>query len=188
MSEITLHIKNMVCDRCITAVKQVLEQMAIPVIKIDLGKAVIKDTTIDLNQLNVALQKLGFELVKDKNQILTERVKALIIYQIHYADEAEKTNFSDYLSRKLNMNYAGISKIFSQTEQITIEKFIILQKIEKVKELIDYGELNFSEIAFKLHYSSVAHLSRQFKKVTGLTLSQYKNSNDSNRNTLDKLQ
>ena len=182
-----LHIKNMVCDRCITAVRQTLNDMQIPVVAIDLGKVTIRDISFDKHELNEALLHVGFSLVEDKNETLTEQVKALLIEKIHYQTEPDKINYSDYLSHKLAMDYAHISKKFSKTEGLTIEKYIILQKIEKVKELIDYDELNFSEIAYRLHYSSVAHLSKQFKKITGLTLSQYKNNQKNFRSPLDKL-
>ncbi len=182
-----LHIKNMVCDRCIAAVKQTLNNMQIPVLEIDLGKVTIPNQEVDKQQLNKALKQKGFELLQDKNDIVSAQVKAILIDLIHYRTDDTKINYSDYLKEGLNMDYAVISKIFSKTEGLTIEKFIILQKIEKVKELIDYGELNFSEIAYKLQYSSVSHLSRQFKKVTGLTLSQYKNQSDSKRNSLDRI-
>ena len=183
-----LHVKNMVCDRCIAAVKQTLNDMQIPVLDIDLGKVTIPNQDIDQQKLNKALSQIGFELLQDKNDIISAQVKAILIELIHYRTDDTKINYSDYLKERLNMDYAVISKIFSKTEGLTIEKFIILQKIEKVKELIDYGELNFSEIAYKLQYSSVSHLSRQFKKVTGLTLSQYKNQSDSKRNSLDRIQ
>ncbi len=177
----------MVCDRCIAAVKQTLNDMQIPVLDINLGKVTVPNQNIDTQQLNEALKEIGFELLQDKNAIISAQVKALLIDLIHYRTDDTKLNFSDYLQEHLKIDYAVISKIFSKTEGLTIEKFIILQKIEKVKELIDYGELNFSEIAYKLQYSSVSHLSRQFKKVTGLTLSQYKNQSDSKRNPLDRI-
>ena len=182
-----LHIKNMVCDRCIAAVKQTLNNMQIPVLEIDLGKVIIPNQEVDKQQLNKVLKQKGFELLQDKNDIVSAQVKAILIDLIHYRTDDTKINYSDYLKEGLNMDYAVISKIFSKTEGLTIEKFIILQKIEKVKELIDYGDLNFSEIAYKLQYSSVSHLSRQFKKITGMTLSQYKNQSDSKRNSLDRI-
>ncbi len=177
----------MVCDRCIAAVKETLEAHKIPVKRISLGQVQILAEHLDKEKLNEDLEKIGFSLVRDKNEILTERVKALLIDQIHYLDQPLKLNISDYLSQTLQMDYAVVSKIFSQTAHTTIEKFITVQKIEKVKELIEYGELNFSEIAYKLNFSSVAHLSKRFKKVTGMTLSEYKNNNKFNRRPLDKL-
>ena len=177
----------MVCDRCIAAVKKTLNDLQIPVLDIDLGKVTIPNQDIDKQQLNKSLSQIGFELLQDKNDIVLAQVKAILIDLIHYRTDDAKINYSDYLKEHLNMDYAVISKIFSKMEGLTVEKFIILQKIEKVKELIDYGEFNFSEIAYKLQYSSVSHLSRQFKKVTGLTLSQYKNQSDSKRNSLDRI-
>jgi len=187
MTPKVLHIKNMVCDRCISSVRELLQKHQIPVLEVSLGKAVVENTGFDAEALNRDLEKIGFSLLQDKNKILSGQVKALLIEQIHYQTEPVKINISDFLSEALQLDYATISKIFSQTENITIEKFIILQKIEKVKELIDYGECNFSEIAFRLNYSSVSHLSRQFKKNTGLTLSGYKKQAEKQRNSLDKL-
>ncbi len=177
----------MVCDRCIAAVKKTLAAHQIPVQHIILGQVQIKPVDIDWEQLDIDLKKIGFSVIRDKNQILTERVKALLIEYIHYMNEPVKVNISDYLSRSLKMDYIVISKIFSNTAKITIEKFIIIQKIEKVKEFIEYGKLNFSEIAFRLHYSSVSHLSKQFKKITGLTLSEYRKQQNNERQPLDKL-
>jgi AraC-like DNA-binding protein len=123
----------------------------------------------------------------DKKAILIEKIKNVIIEMVHYSDEMPKTNFSDYLSKKLEYDYTYLSNLFSETEATTIEHFIMLHKIERVKELIIYDELNLTEIAFKLHYSSVAHLSTQFKKITGLTPSFFKSLKDKKRNTLEDV-
>ena len=184
----TIYIKNMVCDRCVMAVEQTLTKLNIPFTVVKLGQAVIDDTNVDFDLLDKELRAIGFEMIKDKNAQIIEKIKTLIIDYIHHYDgEDLKINFSDYLSRELSYDYSYISSVFSENENVTIEKFIILQKIERVKELISYNELNFSEIAYKVNYSSAAHLSRQFKSVTGLTLSEYKKSETKDRSTLDKI-
>ncbi len=183
-----IHIKNMVCDRCIASVKNILEKLDIPYTEVQLGKALINTDTIPYQELDRLLQKEGFELVKDKNNEIIEQIKAAVIKRIHYADdEAFTNNFSEYLQSETGLDYSRLSKIFSASENITIEKYIILQKIEKVKELIAYNELNFTEIAYRLGYSSSAYLSKQFKEITGYTLSQYKKLPENQRKTLDKL-
>ncbi len=178
----------MVCPRCISAVETTLKKLNIPYTEVKLGQADIKDSKIDYLALNEELKAIGFELIQDKNLIIVEQVKTLIIDYIHHSESfVLKTNFSDYITEEIGYDYSYISNIFSETENRTIEKYIILQKTEKVKELISYNELNFTEIAFKLNYSSVAHLSKQFKEITGMTLSDYKKANDKGRNTLDNL-
>ncbi len=178
----------MVCDRCIMAVEQSLSEMQIPFSEVQLGVAKVETEDIDCDELNNKLKKIGFELIRDTNNILVEQIKTLIINFIHYNDgENLKINFSVYISRKTGYDYTYLSKLFSEKESLTIEKYIILQKIEKVKELISYGEHNFSEIAYLLNYSSVSHLSRQFKKVEGRTLSDYKKAHQKSRKTLDKM-
>lgn len=188
MKESTIYIKNMVCDRCIAAVKQTLTKLDIPFSKVVLGSADIEKEGVDLEHLAKELETIGFELIQDKNIQIVENVKALIVNYIHYnKSESLKINFSEYLSTQVGKEYSFISKKFSEIEKTTIEKFIILQKIEKVKELISYNELNFSEIAFQLNYSSVAHLSKQFKNITGKTLSDYKKTVKKERKALDKV-
>ena len=131
--------------------------------------------------------KSGLELMDDKRAILIEKIQNTIIEMVHYTDELPKTNFSDYLSEKLNHDYTYLANLFSETRGVTIEHFIILHKIERVKELIIYDELNLSEIAWKLHYSGVAHLSHQFKKVTGLSPSFFKSLKNKKRGTLENV-
>ncbi len=178
----------MVCDRCIMAVAQSLSEMQIPFSEVQLGVAKVETEDIDCDRLNDKLKKIGFELIRDTDSILVEKIKTLIINFIHYNDgENLKINFSEFISRETGYDYTYLSKLFSEKASLTIEKYIILQKIERVKELITYGEHNFSEIAFLLNYSSVSHLSRQFKKVEGLTLSDYKKAHQYNRKTLDKM-
>ncbi len=166
----------MVCDRCKLVVKSELEKMGLHHIFIDYGEAEIREDIAGekKDQLNTALKKSGLELMDDKKSMLIEKIKLLIVDLVHYSGEPLKKNLSDYLSEKLNYDYTYLANLFSEVQGTTIEKFFILHKIEKVKELLVYDELNLKEIAFKLHYSSVAHLSSQFKKQTGYTPSHFK--------------
>jgi AraC-like DNA-binding protein len=167
----------MVCIRCKMVVKSELEKLGLHYTAVELGEAEIdgRISAEQLDNLNVALKRTGLELMDDNKTILVEKIKTIIIELIHYNDEQIKINLSDYLSEKLNHNYTYLSNLFSEIKGTTIEKFYLSHKIEKVKELLVYDELNLTEIAFKLHYSSVAHLSNQFKKMTGLTPSHFKN-------------
>lgn len=170
-----LYIKNMVCPRCMKAVEQVLLGVEATPLDIHLGEVVLKEplSPAQLELVSSQLQQLGFELLDDNRKQLIEKIKSIVIEHIHY-NEDEKFVFSEVLSNKLHKEYSIISKLFSETEGITIEQYVIHQKIEKVKELLVYNEMNLNEISFKLNYSSVAHLSAQFKKITGLTPSQFK--------------
>jgi AraC-like DNA-binding protein len=170
-----LYIKNMVCPRCVAAVDQVLKGMQVTPLYVQLGEVLLKDplTQEQLELFKSQLRKLGFELLDDNRKQQIDKIKSIIIEQIHHKED-EKFIFSEVLARELNKEYSLISKLFSETEGITIEQYVILQKIEKVKELLAYNEMNLNEISFKLGYSSVAHLSTQFKKVTGLTPTQFK--------------
>jgi AraC-like DNA-binding protein len=167
-------------------VKSELEKMGLHYGDIELGEVDVREDipSEQLTELNIALKKSGLELMDDKKSILVEKIKTLIIEMVHYTDEQIKINLSDYLSQKLNYNYTYLANIFSEVKGTTIEQFYLSHKIEKVKELLVYGELNLTEIAWKLHYSSVAHLSNHFKKKTGLTPSQFKNLKNKNRNAL----
>jgi AraC-like DNA-binding protein len=170
-------------------VKSALDKLGLQYGVVDLGEVEIQENLTDdqRNRLKYSLLKSGLELMDDKKAILVERIKNVIIEMVHYEDELPKTNFSDYLSEKLDYNYTYLASLFSETKGITIEQFMILHKIEKVKELLLYDELTLSEIAWKLHYSSVAHLSHQFKKVTGLTPSYFKSLKDKKRSTLEEV-
>jgi AraC-like DNA-binding protein len=150
-------------------VKSELDKFGLHYGVVDLGEVEIRENLTDeqRDQLKTALLKSGLELMDDKKAIIVEKIKNVIIEMVHYEDELPKTNFSDYLSEKLDYNYTYLAALFSETQGITIEKFMILHKIEKVKELLFYDELTLSEIAWKLHYSSVAHLSHQFTKIKG---------------------
>jgi AraC-like DNA-binding protein len=171
-----LYIKNMVSIRCTMVVKAEIKNMGLHPIIVELGEVEIKENISGkmYGALKIALLKSGLELMDDKKAMLIEKIKNTIVEMIHYSEELPKTNFSDYLSKKLNYDYTYLSNLFSEVKGITIEHFIISHKIERVKELLVYNELTLSEIAWKLRYSSVAHLSNQFKKVTGLTPSFFK--------------
>lgn len=171
-----LYVKYMVSLRCKMAVKQELQKLGLDIVCIDLGVIQIRGdiTQLQHDQLQDNLQKSGLELLDDKRSIIIEKIKNLIIEMIHYSDDFPKINFSDYVSEKLGYDYTYLSNMFSEVKGISIRQFIIINKIEKVKELLLYDELNINEISYKLHYSSVAHLSSQFKKITGLTPSNFR--------------
>jgi AraC-like DNA-binding protein len=170
-------------------VKTELEKLGVRYVDVNIGEVnTIEDVPRDkLDQLDVALRKAGLMLMDDKKSILVEKIKGAVIELVHYTDEQIKTNLSDYLSEKLNYDYTYLANLFSEVKGITIEKFYLTHKIERVKELIVYDELNLSEIAYKLHYSSVAHLSNQFKKITGLTPSHFKKLKNKRRGTLEDV-
>lgn len=167
----------MVCLRCKMVVKSELENLGVPYTTIDLGEADITgEISPDQRQkLAAALKETGLELMEDKKSILVERIKTSIIELVHFTDDQIKVNLSDHLSQKLNHNYTYLANLFSEVKGTTIEKYYLTHKIERVKELLVYDEYNLTEIAWKLHYSSVAHLSNQFRKMTGLTPTQFKN-------------
>ncbi|MCX6305963.1 MAG: helix-turn-helix domain-containing protein [Bacteroidetes bacterium] len=184
-----LYIKYMVSTRCKMLVKEELNRLGLHFVNVDLGTVeIMEDITLQQReQLKAALLVSGLELMDDKKAILIEKIQNVIIEMVHYADEVPKVNFSDYLSEKLHHDYTYLANVFSETKGMTIEHFIILHKIERVKELIIYDELNLSEIAWKLHYSSVAHLSFQFKKITGLTPSFFRSLKQKKRNTIENV-
>jgi YesN/AraC family two-component response regulator len=179
----------MVSLRCKMVVRAELDKMKIKHTLVELGEVeIMHDLTNEKREkLKTSLNKYGLELMDDQRSIIVEKIKNIIVEMIHYTDELPKVNFSVYLSKKLNQNYNLLSNLFSEVKGVTIEHFIILHKIERVKELILYDELNLTEIADKLHYSSVAHLSTQFKKVTGLTLSFFKSLKNKKRIALENL-
>lgn len=166
----------MVCIRCKMMVKAELEKLGLRYTVVELGEAeIIEDISEEQHdQFKEALLKSGLELLDDKKSVLIQKIKNVIVELIHYSEEPLAINFSDHLSQKLNHNYTYLANLFSEVQGTTIEKFIIAHKIERVKELLVYNELNLTEIAYLMHYSSVAHLSAQFKKVTGLTPSHFK--------------
>src|SRR5688572_32104137 len=189
----TLFIKNMVCNRCIMVVKQELENQGLHPEKVTLGEVTISEDQLSEGQqkkLDDALIALGFERIDDRKARLIEAMKNKIIQVIHHSDRLElKLNWSTILSEELHYEYNYLSNLFSSVEGITLEQYIIRQKIEKVKELLFYDELSFTEIAYRLGYSSVAHLSAQFKKITGFTPSEMKKSRniEQNRKPLDAI-
>ncbi|MFV0419591.1 MAG: helix-turn-helix domain-containing protein [Dysgonomonas sp.] len=183
------YIKNMVCDRCKLVVKTEIEKLGFTLLAVSLGEIELKEQLDELQkqQLIDALEALGFSLIDDKKSRIIEQIKTIIIEMVHHSSSELKINLSDYLSDRLHLEYNYISNLFSEIEGVTIEKYYIAQKIEKVKELLIYDELTLSEIAFMLNYSSVAHLSAQFKKITGLTPSYFKNLKIERRKPLDKV-
>ena len=179
----------MVCPRCITAVKTIFDELKIEITTIKLGEvsSPTKINTTQKKELEIKLLENGFSLLEDTKSKLIGQIKAIIIAQIHHTTENQKLNFSTLLSTKLNHEYSSISKLFSAVEGITIERYILKQKIEKVKELLLYNQLTLSEIAYKMNYSSVAHLSAQFKKETGMTPTTFKKDRNAHRKTLDEI-
>ena len=184
-----LYIKNMVSERCKIIVKSELEKFGLHYIRVELGEVEIEDcmTAEELKSLNEALKVSGFSLLTDHKSILIEKIKNNIIEMVHYSEKPLQVNFSIYLSEKLKYNYTYLANLFSENQGMTIEHFLLNHRIERVKELLIYDELNITEIAFKMHYSSVAHLSKQFKKMTGLTPSQYNHLRIKNRIPLENM-
>ena len=185
----TIYIKNMVCTRCIMAVEFELEKVGIKSSSIKLGEVELEKmpTKDQINKLTQAIEVLGFEIIDDKKTRLIEQIKSIIIQQVHYQETELKVNLSQVISAQLNHDYNHLSTLFSEVEGTTIEKYYIAQKIEKVKELLVYDELSLSEIADTLNYSSVAYLSNQFKKVTGLSPSHFKQIRADKRKPLDQV-
>lgn len=179
----------MVSTRCKLMVKDELEKIGLPDAIVDWGEVVIKDpiSTSQKQEFSVALTRIGLELIDDKRSILVEKIKHVVIKAIHYTDKILRVNFSDHLSKTLQYNYKYLANVFSKTTGSTIEKLVISHKIERAKEFIIYDELTLTEIAYNLNYSSVAHLSNQFKKVTGLTPTSFKNLQQKRRRPLDEV-
>lgn len=184
-----LHVKNMVCRRCKMIVKSEFEQLGLSLLSVDLGEVeTIEDISeFQKKEITKRLKLFGFELIDDKKNRTITKIKTLIIDLVHNKNNEINTNLSVYLSKHLLQDYNTLSNLFSEVENTTIEKYFINQKIEKVKELLMYDELNLSEIAFKLNYSSVAHLSNQFKKVTGFSPTYFKNLKVKKRRQIEDL-
>jgi AraC family transcriptional regulator len=184
-----LYIKNMVCNRCIMVVKQVFEQEGLPPLQVKMGEVELDKAPSNQQQTSIKarLGELGFEVLDDQKRKMIEQIRTTIIKLIQHGQLDEGHKFSDLLVQALHKDYSYLSKLFSEVEGITIEKYVILQKIEKVKELLVYDELSLSEIAFRLGYSSVAHLSAQFKKTTGFNPSEFKKLKDHHRKSLDDV-
>ncbi len=179
----------MVSNRCKMAVKEELKKLGLHFVLVDLGEVEVMEnlTNEQRVKLNNGLLKSGLELMDDKRAILIEKVVNVITEMIHHTDESPKVNYSDLLSEKIGYDYTYMSNVFSEVKGITIQQFIIINKIERAKEYLLYDELNLTEISYKLHYSSVAHLSNQFKKITGLTPSAYKQLKDNKRNSIEDI-
>ena len=180
----------MICDRCIMVVNQQLSALGFTIISTFLGQVSIKENPDEaqLSKVRLALKILGFELIDQKREQLVERIKNVIVEMVHHTDPDDiKINYSDYIASRLGKDYPYLSSLFSESEDITIEKYIISQKIEKVKELLEYDELNLNQIALTMGYSSTAHLSTQFKNVTGMTPSKFRTLETKRRKPLDLI-
>lgn len=184
-----LYIKYMVSLRCKLIVKDALAKLGLHYVLLDLGMVeIMEDITPEQHDLlKQDLKRSGLELLDDKKSILIEKIKNVIVEMIHYSEELPKMSYSDYISEKLGYDYTYLANTFSEVKGITIQQFIIIHKIEKVKELLLYDELSLTEISYKLHYSSVAHLSNQFKKVTGLSPSFYKRLKQKRNSNLENM-
>jgi len=184
-----LYIKYMVSERCKMAVKEELKKLHLHYVLVDLGVVDVMETLTpdEIVQLKAALLISGLELMDNKRAMLIEKIKNVIIEMVHHSEELIKVNFSNYLSEKLDHDYTYLSNLFSEVQGTTIEQFIISHKVERIKELIIYGELNITEIAWKMNYSSVAHLSNQFKKSTGLSPSHFKQLKDKRRTSIEEI-
>ena len=179
----------MVSNRCKMVVRTALKDLGVHFVMLELGEVEIMEklTGQQRDFLKNTLEDAGLELIDDKRSILIEKIKSAIIDMVHHSEEMVKVNVSTYLSEKLNHDYTYLANIFSQVQGVSIEQFIILHKVEKIKELLMYGELNISEISYKMNYSSTAHLSTQFKKVTGLTPTHFKQLKDKRRNPIEQI-
>lgn len=179
----------MVSNRCKMVVNEILNKQGLHCVSIELGEVEISDviTVESRAELEQSLLEFGFEMIENKRSVLIEKIKNAVIEMVHYSKDIIKVNFSDYLSEKLNYDYTYLANVFSEAQGTTIEHFIILHKIERVKELLTYDEMNISEIAFTMNYSSVAHLSYQFKKFTGLSPIRFKQQKNKNRIPIDKI-
>jgi AraC-like DNA-binding protein len=184
-----LFVKNMVCIRCKMVVREELKKLGLNYITVNLGEIEImeKISARQRDQFKIAMLKSGLELMDNKKSMLIEKIKNVVVQLVHHTDKQLKTNFSVFLSQQLGYDYTYLANIFSEVQGTTIEKFLISHKIERAKELLVYDELNLTEIALKLHYSSVSHLSNQFKKVTGLTPSHFRQLKDKRRNNIENV-
>lgn len=186
-----IYIKNMVCNRCIKVVKDEFEKLGIKIKNISLGEVETEKplTKVKLNDVKKILEENGFELVTSRKARIVEKIKSIIINAIFHNEtlQISKKNFSELIEEEIGLDYNYLSSLFSSIEGITIEQYIILQKIERVKELLKYDELSLSEIAYKLGYSSVQHLSNQFKKITGFSASDFRKLTQNTRKPLDKI-
>ncbi len=179
----------MVSNRCKIAVREELKKLDLHFMPVELGEVEIMETITmeQREQIKIGLQLTGLELISDKKALLIEKIKNVIVEMVHYTDEVAKVNFSDFLSKKLDYDYTYMANLFSETQGTTIEHFIISHKTERIKELLIYGDLNITEIAWRMNYSSVAHLSNQFKKMTGLSPSHFKKLKNKRRSPIEEI-
>lgn len=184
-----IYVKNMACESCKLVVKEALEELDISPVKVELGEIETREDLSDEEKiaLNLKIKKAGLELLEKKQGVLVEKIRKVMIDYVYKSDEKPNIKFSALLSDKLKLNYTYLANFFSEVEATTIEQYIIALKIERIKELILFGEDTLSEIAYKLHYSSVAHLSTQFKKVTGLTPTHFKSLKEKRRITIQDI-
>lgn len=189
MGKTTLYIKNMVCDRCIMAVDKTLRDTGLHPLRVELGVASVSDDMSDSQRERVRreLEALGFELIDDPKQQVVDQIKSSIIRLVHYDGNNSNANLSTYLQNELHQDYSSLSKLFSNATSSTVERYYIEQKVERIKELLTYGEKTLTEIAAEMNYSSVAYLSTQFKSVTGITPSQFKSGATNRRKSLDAI-
>jgi YesN/AraC family two-component response regulator len=190
MEKLTLHIKNMVCDRCEMVIETALSALGLEVNHVQLGKAEVtrNGDHPSLKEIERELDRFNFGLIKDEESIIAEKVKTSLIQWVESGSlETDDTALSDYLAKKLTKSYASISRVFSKKEELTVEKYFIRLKIEKAKELVEYGNLSFSEIAYQLGYKNLQHLSRQFKEITGMSMSEFQKLQNPERTSLDKI-
>lgn len=187
--EHTLYIRNMVCNRCILVVRTELEKLGLHPLSVELGIVLLPELPAEetLEAVRTRLEALGFGLIDDRRAQCVERIKNTVVELVHYRNHALKVNLSDYLAGKLGRDYDSLSRLFSEAAGSTIEKYFILQKVERAKELLVYGELTLSEIADQLNYSSAAYFSAQFKSVTGLTPGKFRSLRENRRKPLDEL-
>lgn len=184
-----LHIKNMVCPRCILFVRELLQRGGFDPVKVELGLAVVGRPVTGRQRTELArrLHEFGFELLDDPQQKIADEIRTAIIERVHYQDDEGEGNLSEYLSGRLRRDYASLSRLFSEVNGTSIEKYYVAQRIERVKELLTYGELTVSEIALRMHYSSVAHLSAQFRNVTGVSPTAFRRGGAHPLKTLDEI-
>jgi AraC-like DNA-binding protein len=184
-----IYVKNMACESCIVVVKNALEELNLMPVKVELGEIETQGDVTDneKKKLNTIIKKVGLELLEKKQGVIIEKIRKIIIDYVYHSEQKSTTNFSDVLSEKLGYNYTYLANFFSEVEATTIEQYLISLKIERIKELIILEEFSLSQIADKLHYSSTAHLSNQFKKVTGLTPSHFKKLKEKRRITIQNI-
>ena len=185
----TLHIKNMVCNRCVMVVESLLQQMGLTPVSVELGEARVEEDLDDalMGEVRQRLEAMGFEVLDDKRDCLVDQIRTAVIERVHYMDDEPDERLSDFLTERCHKEYSLLSKLFSETTGQSIEKYYMAQKIERVKELLAYDELTIGEIADKMHYSSVAHLSGQFRTQTGMTPSEFRRLDKHGLKPLDEV-